>query len=77
MDFQKRTAIASILPKLFNQMIVYVMSAEVERFADQYYDQKSTQFLTVIPDADSGEIEIHAGKEFFDKYQREHREEEK
>ncbi len=76
MDFNKRYAVASILPKLFNQMIAFVMSAEVERFADQFYDQESSQFITIVANAQDGTVTIEKGKDFFDNYQREHRMEE-
>lgn len=75
MDYHKRTAVASILPSLFNQMIVFVTSAEVERFADQYYSKTNAQFLTVISDISTGDVTINLGKEFFDKYRLEHKEE--
>lgn len=37
MDFEKRQAVADIIPLVFNQMIAFVQSAEVERFADRFY----------------------------------------
>lgn len=77
MDFNKRKAIASILPTLFNQLIAFVTSAEVEQFADMFYDMPDTQFITVIAPLGSDKVEVHYGKDYFDSYQREHREEEK
>ena len=41
--FDKRQAVAEIIPVVFNQMIAFVQSAEVERFADRFYD--NTEFL--------------------------------
>lgn len=76
MDFTKRRAVAKILPIMFNQLISFVMSAEVEQFADQFYSLEKTQFLTVIADSNQEDVEVHIGKEFFDTYQKTHREEE-
>lgn len=76
MDFAKRRAIAEILPKMFNQMISFVMSAEVEQFADRFYTLDDTQFITIIAKGNQEEVEVHTGKEFFDTYQRTHKEEE-
>ena len=75
MDYVKRRAVANILPTLFNQMIAFVTSAEVEQFADQFYSDASSQFTTIIANPVRGNIEIHHGKGFFDSYQRNHREE--
>ena len=76
MDFDKRKAVAAIIPKVFNQMIAFVQSAEVDRFADRFYKKENTQFLTVIASPDGGKVEIHDGEDYFDMYQREHKGEE-
>lgn len=76
MDYVKRRAVANILPSLFNQMIAFVTSAEVEQFADQFYEDPNSQFITIIADPVADSLEIHPGKEYFDIYQRDHREEE-
>lgn len=73
MDFDKRKAVAAIIPKVFNQMIAFVQSAEVDRFADRFYYKDNTQFLTVIAPKDGSEVEIHKGEKYFDSYQQEHK----
>lgn len=73
MDFDKRQAVADIIPLVFNQMIAFVQSAEVERFADRFYDKPDSQFITIIASPDGGNVEINTGIEFFDSYQREHK----
>lgn len=73
MDFAKRQAVADIIPKVFNQMIAFVQSAEVERFADRFYDNPDTQYLTIIASPYTDKVEVHEGIEFFDSYQREHK----
>ena len=70
MDFDKRQAVADIIPDVFNQMIAFVQSAEVEHFANRFYEKQNTQFITIIASTQNGGVEIHMGKEFFDSYQR-------
>lgn len=73
MDFDKRQAVAEIIPVVFNQMIAFVQSAEVERFADRFYDNEDSQYLTIVASKETGEITAHKGIEFFDSYQRQHK----
>lgn len=71
MDFDKRQAVADIIPVVFNQMIAFVQSAEVKCFADRFYKNTDTQYLTIVASKDMEEIAIHKGIAFFDSYQRE------
>lgn len=73
MDFDKRQAVADIIPVVFNQMIAFVQSAEVERFADRFYKNPNAQYLTVVASKETGEVVVHEGINFFDSYQREHK----
>lgn len=73
MDFEKRQAVADIIPLVFNQMIAFVQSAEVERFADRFYENTDSQFITIVASPNGDSVEIHSGIEFFDSYQREHK----
>ena len=67
----KRQAVADIIPVVFNQMIAFVQSAEVKCFADRFYKNTDTQYLTIVASKDTEEIAIHKGIAFFDSYQRE------
>mgnify|MGYP000132484471 FL=1 len=71
MDFDKRQAVADIIPVVFNQMIAFVQSAEVKCFADRFYKNTDTQYLTIVASKDTEEIAIHKGIAFFDSHQRE------
>lgn len=73
MDFAKRQAVADIIPHVFNQMVAFVQSAEVERFADRFYANKDSQYITIIASPTGDSVEVHKGIEFFDSYQREHK----
>lgn len=77
MDFEKRQAVADIIPLVFNQMISFVQSAEVERFADRFYENSDSQYLTVVASPEDQSVVVHEGIEFFDSYQREHEGDEK
>lgn len=77
MDFDKREAVADIIPKVFNQMISFVQSAEVKRFADRFYDNPDAQYLTIVVSPFTGMVEVHEGIDFFDSYQQEHKGDEK
>lgn len=68
MDFDKRQAVADIIPVVFNQMIAFVQSAEVKCFADRFYKNTDTQYLTIVASKDTEEIAIHKGIAFFDSY---------
>ena len=54
-------------------MIAFVQSAEVERFADRFYENENSQFITIIASSNGNNVEVHKGIEFFDSYQREHK----
>ena len=73
MDFDKRQAVADIIPLVFNQMIAFVQSAEVERFADRFYGNADSQYLTIVASKETGEVIVHEGIEYFDSYQHEHK----
>ena len=77
MDFDKREAVADIIPKVFNQMISFVQSAEVKRFADRFYENPDAQYLTIVVSPSSGMVEVHEGIDFFDSYQQKHKGDEK
>ena len=73
MDFEKRQAVADIIPLVFNQMIAFVQSAEVERFADRFYANPDSQYLTVVASPQDQAVVVYEGIDFFDSYQREHK----
>lgn len=73
MDFEKRQAVADIIPHVFNQTIAFVQSAEVERFADRFYENRDSQYITIIASPSGDSVEVHKGIDFFDSYQREHK----
>ena len=73
----EKKAIADIIPLVFNQMIAFVQSAEVERFADRFYANPDSQYLTVVASPQDQAVVVYEGIDFFDSYQREHKGDEK
>lgn len=65
------------VPLVFNQMIAFVQSAEVERFADRFYANPDSQYLTVVASPQDQAVVVYEGIDFFDSYQREHKGDEK
>lgn len=64
MDFAKRQAVADIIPNVFNQMIAFVQSAEVERFADRFYSNPDSQYITIIASPDDEAVEVNYGNAY-------------
>jgi DNA sulfur modification protein DndD len=56
LDVRVRREVAALVPDLFHQMIMFVISSEREGFADGFYARKDTRFITVWRDS-SGEVQ--------------------
>lgn len=69
MDKEKRRAVAEIIPKIFNQMICFVMSTEVKDFAERFYSRNDSQFITIEAKSDSENPTVSYNIEYFDSYQ--------
>ena len=67
MDLAVRREVASILPKLFEQLIVFVTSGEVAGFGETFYGLENVRYLTV--EESSGAIKCTEGKVYFSKFQ--------
>ena len=77
MDFDKRQAVADVIPLVFNQLIAFVQPAEVECFADRFYENANSQYFTIVADSSTAGVTPHTGIDFFDSYQRSHKGENK
>jgi hypothetical protein len=55
LDVLVRREVATLVPDLFHQMIMFVISSEREGFADAFYAKKDVRFVTVWRDQ-SGEV---------------------
>ena len=52
-------------------------TTEVERFADRFYANPDSQYLTVVASPQDQAVVVYEGIDFFDSYQREHKGDEK
>lgn len=77
MDFDKRQAVADVIPLVFNQLIAFVQPAEVECFADRFYENANSQYFTIVADSSTAGVTLNTGIDFFDSYQRSHKGENK
>ena len=76
-DLEKRWVIADIIPKLFSQTISFVTSSEIRRFADKFYKDEESQFVTIEAGKGYADVKITEGMEYFDEYQKKNPEESK
>ena len=71
MDLGVRREIADIIPKIFEQLFIFVISSEVAGFAERFYEMDDVQYLTVIGKDSMEEAECIADKAYFASYQSE------
>lgn len=69
-DYERREYVAQIISELFDQLVIFVISPERERFVDEL-NSEDIQYLTVHKTDTPGEIERHSSKDFFMEFQSE------
>ncbi|KNG91778.1 hypothetical protein ATO11_20880 [Pseudaestuariivita atlantica] len=69
LDLDLRKNVGKLIPKIFDQLIVFVISSEREGFADAFKGREDTQFLTASIDQQDGSVEIDANVETFFRFQ--------
>ncbi|ODR83294.1 hypothetical protein BG842_14075 [Haladaptatus sp. W1] len=69
-DYDRRDDVAHIISGLFDQLIIFVISPERERFVDEL-ESDDIQYLTIHKTQTPGEIERHSSKDFFMEFQSE------
>jgi hypothetical protein len=57
LDLRVRREVSELIPTLFDQMIMFVISSEREGFAEPFYDRKGVKYHTIWRD-DSGKTSI-------------------
>lgn len=70
LDLTLRETVGRLIPPLFDQLIVFVISSEREGFADTFRNRDDTAFLTISVERDSGEISVSQDKAAFFSFQR-------
>jgi hypothetical protein len=64
LDTAVRREVGDIIPGLFDQMIMFVISSEREGFADAFYGREGVRYITLWR-ADDNRTEVRDGLSFF------------
>lgn len=75
MDLDVRREVASVIPKLFDQLIIFVTSGEVAGFAERMYQRNDVLYMTIEGGHDGLPAKCTVGKDYFSVYQSEEGEE--
>jgi DNA sulfur modification protein DndD len=54
LDTQVRREVGEVIPELFDQMIMFVISSERDGFADAFYPREDCRFITIWRDGEKG-----------------------
>lgn len=68
LDLNMRREIATVMPGLFQQMIIFVTSGEKQGFVETYYKRSDVKYYTIEGGKDKA-AKCHEGIEFFEKFQ--------
>lgn len=69
LDLTLRKTVGELIPPLFDQLIVFVISSEREGFADSFRARDDTTFCTISVERESGEISVSHDKAAFFSFQ--------
>ena len=61
LDVQIRRTVGELIPPLFGQMLMFVISSEREGFADTFFDLPDAQFFTIALDTMTGSTSVTEG----------------
>ena len=64
LDTEVRREVGNLIPSLFDQMIMFVISSEREGFADAFYRRKGVRYTTIWRDG-HGATQVHDGLAYF------------
>lgn len=67
LDTRVRREVGELIPTLFGQMIMFVISSEREGFADAFYERKGVRFLTLWRETEEV-TQVRDGLPFFRKF---------
>lgn len=69
LDLTLRKTVGELIPPLFDQLIVFVISSEREGFADSFKNRDDTVFYTITVERGSGQISVSRDKAAFFSFQ--------
>lgn len=73
MDLGVRREVATIIPTLFKQLIIFITSGEVAGFAERFYSLEDVTYITIEGKDDERALCV-SGRDFFSSYQSEEEE---
>ena len=65
LDVELRRTVGCLVPQLFDQMLMFVISSERDGFADSFYDHADARFFTITLDPITGRTGIAEGVDAF------------
>ena len=65
LDVELRRTVGKLIPPLFRQLIIFVISSEREGFSDTFFDRDDVKYLTISVDSVTGRPRIEYGHEAF------------
>jgi len=68
LDLEVRAEVAELLPELFDQLVIFITSAEKPSFGEKFYDRKNVRFMTVWKDKQKNEIRFDDTPKFFKEF---------
>jgi len=71
LDIEVRREVSSIIPKLYKQLIIFILSSERKGFIDGIESYEDIQYLTIYKNKDAAAISTHNEKDFFMNFQSE------
>ena len=69
LDVELRRTVGALVPQLFEQMLMFVISSERDGFADSFFDKSDAKFLTISLDPVTGRTGVVEGVESFRAFQ--------
>ncbi len=71
MDLDVRREVATVIPKMFKQLIIFVTSGEIAGFAERMYTLDSVSYYTIEGEHSGMPAKCTIGKDYFSTYQSE------
>jgi len=65
LDLEVRREVSNIIPKLYDQLVIFIISSEREGFVDGIETYGDLQYITVYKNREDGHISTNFNKDFF------------
>lgn len=68
LDIEIRRTVGELIPPLFEQMIIFVISSEREGFSDTFFERDDVEYITISIDGITGRPKVENGVDAFQKF---------